>query len=327
MLHLLYARFFHKLMRDAGLVESDEPFTRLLTQGMVIAESFYREQDSGQKEYFNRNELDISYDDKGRIDGALLKADGKPVTVGRIEKMSKSKNNGVDPLEMIERYGADTMRLFSVSDTPPHQSLEWKEGGVEGMHRFLKRVWREVSTVDASFMQAELDPDSLTSEQKTLRRKTHETTGKVTDDIERRMTFNTAIASMMELFNEISRFDDRSESGKAVIFEACSALVRMLSPFVPHIAHELWNNLGYSSALIDEAWPEVDEDALTRDELELVVQVNGKRRASITVAASASKEDCEAAALADSAVQKHIQDLNVVKVIVVPGRLVNIVAK
>jgi len=255
-------------MRDAGLVESDEPFTRLLTQGMVIAESFYREQDSGQKEYFNRNELDISYDDKGRIDGALLKADGKPVTVGRIEKMSKSKNNGVDPLEMIERYGADTMRLFSVSDTPPHQSLEWKEGGVEGMHRFLKRVWREVSTVDASFMQAELDPDSLTSEQKTLRRKTHETTGKVTDDIERRMTFN-----------------------------------------------------------IDEAWPEVDEDALTRDELELVVQVNGKRRASITVAASASKEDCEAAALADSAVQKHIQDLNVVKVIVVPGRLVNIVAK
>jgi len=326
-LHLLYARFFHKLMRDAGLLVSDEPFTRLLTQGMVVAESFYREQENGQKEYFNRRELDISYDDKGRIDGAILKADGQPVDVGRIEKMSKSKNNGVDPLEMIERYGADTMRLFSVSDTPPQQSLEWKEGGVEGMHRFLKRVWREVSQVDASFMEVELHPESLNDEQKALRRKTHETTGKVTDDIERRMTFNTAIASMMELFNEIGRFEDRSDSGKAVMFEACSALVRMLSPFVPHIAHELWGNLGYSSALIDEAWPEVDEEALTRDELELVVQVNGKRRSSVTVSASASKADCEAAALADETVQKHVQDLNVVKVIVVPGRLVNIVAK
>ncbi|MFK7993508.1 MAG: leucine--tRNA ligase [Granulosicoccus sp.] len=326
-LHLLYARFFHKLMRDVGLVESDEPFKQLLTQGMVIAESFYREGDNGKKEYFNRRELEISNDDKGRIAGATLIADGLPVTVGRVEKMSKSKNNGVDPLEMIDRYGADTMRLFSMSDTPPHQSLEWKEGGVEGMHRFLKRVWRELSSVDPSYMHVPLNPSALSADQKALRRKTHETISKVTDDIERRMTFNTAIASMMELFNELSRFDDRSDDGKAVVFEASSALVRMLSPFVPHIAHELWTGLGYQSALIDEAWPEVDESALVRDEIEMVVQVNGKRRSFITVAADASKDDCEARAIADDGVQKHIEGLNVVKVIVVPERLVNIVAK
>lgn len=325
-LHLLYARFFHKLMRDAGLVVSDEPFTRLLTQGMVVAESFYRTEDNGKAEYFNRKELDIEYDDKGRIASAILKADGQPVTVGRIEKMSKSKNNGVDPLEMIDRYGADTMRLFSMSDTPPHQSLEWKEGGVEGMHRFLKRVWREISALDESFSSATLDIEALNSDQKALRRKTHETIAKVTDDIERRMTFNTAIASMMELFNEVTRFDDSSDAGKAVVFEASSALVRLLSPFVPHITHELWQHLGYSTALINEAWPATDEAALTRDELELVVQVNGKRRSSITVSSDASKEECEAAAKADASVQRFIDGLSVRKVIVVPGRLVNIVA-
>lgn len=326
-MHLLYARFFHKLMRDVGLVVSDEPFTRLLTQGMVVAESFYRQSESGKPEYYNRKELDIHYDDKGRIATANLISDGQPVTVGRVEKMSKSKNNGVDPLEMISRYGADTMRLFSMSDTPPHQSLEWKEGGVEGMHRFLKRVWREVSSLDVTYLSSAMDEAGLSSDQKALRRKTHETIAKVTDDIERRMTFNTAIASMMELFNGITKFDDQTDSGKAVKFEACSALVRLLSPFVPHITHELWTHLGYTTALINEAWPETDESALTRDELELVVQVNGKLRASITVPADASKDDCEAAARASADVQKHIEGLNVVKVIVVPGRLVNIVAK
>ena len=326
-LHLLYARFFHKLMRDAGLVVSDEPFTRLLTQGMVVAESFYREDDNGKKHYYNRSELNITNDDKGRIASATLIADSEPVTVGRVEKMSKSKNNGVDPLEMIEQYGADTMRLFSMSDTPPHQSLEWKEGGVEGMHRFLKRVWRELSGLDESYMQAELDADKLKAEQKSLRRKTHETIAKVTDDIERRMTFNTAIASMMELFNEITRFEDRSDAGKAVTFEAAGALVRLLSPFVPHVAHQLWSSLGYRSALINEAWPEVDEEALVRDEIQLVIQVNGKLRSSITMPANASKDDCEAAAKADESVQKYLEGVNIVKVIVVPGKLVNIVAK
>jgi len=326
-LHLLYARFFHKLMRDAGLLVSDEPFTRLLTQGMVIAESFYREDENGKAMYFNRKELDIRVDDKGRISGAVLISDGQPVTVGRIEKMSKSKNNGVDPLEMIDRYGADTMRLFSMSDTPPHQSLEWKEGGVEGMHRFLKRVWRRVNALDSSHAAVEMDVSALNAEQKALRRKTHETIAKVTDDIERRMTFNTAIASMMELFNDIVRFEDQSDSGKAVVYEACGALVRLLSPFVPHITHELWQAMGYTTALINEAWPETDEDALTRDELELVVQVNGKRRSSITVAAHASKDECEAAAIADENVVRHLDGLKLVKVIVVPGRLVNIVAR
>ena len=325
-MHLLYARFFHKLMRDVGLVSSDEPFTNLLTQGMVIAETFYRNDDSGKPVYYNAKELDLQYDDKGRINAATLKSDGKPVTVGRIEKMSKSKNNGVDPLEMIERYGADTMRLFSMSDSPPHQSLEWKEGGVEGMHRFLKRVWAAVNAVDSSFGDADIEQEALNADQKALRRKTHETIGKVSDDIERRFTFNTAIASMMELFNEVSKFEDSSEQGKAVVHEAYSALIRLLSPFTPHVTHELWAQLGYQTALINEAWPEVDDEALVRDSLNLVVQVNGKLRSNIEVPASASKEDCEAAALADANVQKHVTDKTVRKVIVVPGKLVNIVA-
>ncbi len=324
-LHLLYARFFHKLMRDVGLIKSDEPFTRLLTQGMVIAETFYRD-DDGKPEYFNARDLDLEYDDKGRISGATLKSDGKPVTVGRIEKMSKSKNNGVDPLEMIDRYGADTVRLFSMSDSPPHQSLEWKDGGVEGMNRFLRRVWREVSRLPAEASQHVFEQADLNDEQKSLRRKTHETIAKVTDDIERRYTFNTAIASMMELFNEASRFDDRSDSGFAVQHEAFSALVRLLSPFTPHIAHEMWSGLGYESALIDEAWPEVDEEALVRDTITLVIQVNGKRRAELAMSANASKEECEAAALAEENVVRNIEGKTVRKVIVVPGKLVNIVA-
>lgn len=325
-MHLLYARFFHKLMRDCGLVTSDEPFTKLLTQGMVVAETFTRKDETGKPVYHNAKELDLEYDDKGRISGATMKSDGQPVTVGRIEKMSKSKNNGVDPLEMIEQYGADTMRLFSMSDTPPHQSLEWKEGGVEGMHRFLKRVWREVSVIDKSFGDTAFEQEDLNGDQKALRRKTHETIAKVSDDIERRFTFNTAIASMMELFNDVAKFDDTSGQGKAVVHEAYSALVRLLSPFTPHITHELWEQLGYQTALINEAWPEVDEEALVRDSLKLVVQVNGKLRSSIEVSASASKEDCEAAALADENVKKFTDGNTVRKVIVVPGKLVNIVA-
>ncbi|PIE37990.1 MAG: leucine--tRNA ligase [Gammaproteobacteria bacterium] len=325
-LHLLYARFFFKLMRDAGLVDADEPFTRLLTQGMVVAESFYRESANGSKEYFNRNDIDLEFDDKGRIASATLRSDGQPVTVGRAEKMSKSKNNGVDPLEMIGRYGADTVRLFSMSDTPPSQSLEWKEGGVEGMHRFIKRVWREVMSLPEGGVDVDIEPDELDEARKALRLKTHQTIAKVTDDIERRLTFNTAIASMMELFNEISRFEDDSAQGAAVKHEACSALVRMLSPFTPHVAHKLWHHLGYTSLLMDEAWPEVDEEALVQDEIELVVQVNGKLRGSVRVASDADRDACEAAAKADNNVQRHLEGLTVRKIIVVPGRLVNIVA-
>lgn len=325
-LHLLYARFFHKLMRDVGLVESDEPFTRLLTQGMVVAETFSREREDGSLAYFTRDELELTRDDKGRIDGATLLADGKPVSVGRVEKMSKSKSNGVDPLSMIERYGADTVRLFSVSDSPPHQSLEWKEGGVEGMHRFLKRLWRAGDALGEAGRQLDIDTLELDELQGAVRRKTHETIGKVTDDIERRLTFNTAIASMMELFNELSRFEDESDAGVAVKHEGFTVLLRLLSPFVPHVTHELWKRIGYASALIDEAWPEVDEAALARRTLTLAVQVNGKRRAEVQVAADASREDCDAAARQADGVERHLDGLTVRKVIVVPGKLVNLVA-
>ena len=326
-LHLLYARFFHKLMRDVGLVDSDEPFTRLLTQGMVVAETFSREGEGGKPEYYSRGELELERDDKGRISAATLVADGQPVSVGRIEKMSKSKSNGVDPLSMIERYGADTVRLFSMSDSPPHQSLEWKEGGVEGMHRFLRKLWRTGTDIAAEGGGDDaLDAGALDDGQRALRRKTHETIAKVTDDIERRLTFNTAIASMMELYNELSRFDDDSAAGRAVRREAFETLLGLLAPFVPHVADASWRALGHEAALVDAPWPALDEAALARDSLTLAVQVNGKRRDEIEVAADASKDDCEAAARASEGVARHLEGLTVRKVIVVPGRLVNIVA-
>ena len=333
-LHLLYARFFHKLMRDAGLVSSDEPFTRLMTQGMVVAETFYRDDGAeaagrAPRRYFSRPELDIVHDDRGRIASATLLADGEPVTVGRVEKMSKSKGNGVDPLTMVERYGADTVRLFAMSDSPPVQSLEWKEGGVEGMHRFLKRLWRALEATGPS--DGDADPDPAPSEAATdLRRKVHETIAKVSDDVERRHTFNTAIASMMELFNAMARFEPADGAAgaadRAVSREAASALVRLLAPFVPHVAHALWRRLGNASDVADAAWPEVDEAALARATITLAVQVNGKRRAEITVPSDASKDDCEAAARADADVVRHVGDATIRKVIVVPGRLVNVVA-
>lgn len=325
-LHLLYARFFHKLMRDLGLVTSDEPFDNLLTQGMVVAETFYRDDDKGQKVWYSPNEVDVKTDDKGRIASADLVADGKPVQVGRIEKMSKSKNNGVDPQEMINRYGADTVRLFSMSDTPPHQSLEWKEGGVEGMHRFLKRLWRGVLESEIIEASATLDVSQLDKAQKALRRKTHETIRKVSDDIGRRNTFNTAIAAIMELFNEVNRFTDASDKGRAVAREAFESIVLMLSPITPHITEQLWRELGHESALIDQPWPDHDDAALVRDEIELAVQVNGKLRGQIVVAADADKAACESLATGDENVQRHLDGLTVRRVIVVPGRLVNIVA-
>jgi len=330
-LHLLYARFFYKLMRDAGLVDEGEPFTRLLTQGMVVAETFYREKD-GQKTWFGPSDVDLEMDDRGKISGATLKADGKPVTVGRIEKMSKSKNNGIDPQEMIDRYGADTVRLFSMSDSPPHQSLEWKEGGVEGMHRFLKRLWRLVSESISTSNNSKIDYTSvdfsaleLSDAQRDLRRKTHETVAKVSDDIGRRFTFNTAIAAIMELFNETSRFKDDSDNGTAVRLEALGNIVLLLSPISPHITQEMWKHMGRSGLLMNEPWPEADSSALKRDALELIVQVNGKLRSRVTVAADLDKEGIEKTALSDENVQRHTEGKSVRKVIVVPGKLVNIV--
>ncbi|MFZ5580766.1 MAG: leucine--tRNA ligase, partial [Pseudomonadota bacterium] len=324
-LHLLYARFFHKLMRDEGLVEGNEPFARLLTQGMVVADTYYREDAIGKKTWYNPAEVETELDDKGRIVGAKLIEDSQPVVVGGTEKMSKSKNNGVDPQAMIDRYGADTVRLFMMFAAPPEQMLEWSDSGVEGAHRFLRRLWRMVNEHVAQGAPAALDKDALSDAQKAARRKLHETIQKITDDIGRRQTFNTAIAAVMELLNEIGKLDD-SDASRAVRQEALEATVLMLSPIVPHIAETLWNALGHEGMAATASWPVVDESALVRDAITLAVQVNGKLRGAIDVPVDASREAIEQAALADEKVQHFIAGLNVKKVIVVPGRLINLVA-
>jgi leucyl-tRNA synthetase len=280
-LHLLYARFYHKLLRDEGLVNSDEPFTRLLTQGMVLK------------------------------DGA---------------KMSKSKGNTVDPQALIDRYGADTVRLFSMFAAPPEQSLEWSDSGVEGANRFLKRLWKLVAGHVAAGPAPALDAAALDEAQKAARRKTHETIAKVGDDYGRRQTFNTAIAAVMELCNELAKLDADAPQSRAVLDEALRAVVLMLCPIVPHASHSLWQALGGTGEVIDAPWPEVDEAALTRDSIELVVQVNGKVRAKMSLPADADREAAEAAALAQDNVQRFLEGVTVRKVIVVPGKLVNIVA-
>ncbi|MCC5856761.1 MAG: leucine--tRNA ligase [Ectothiorhodospiraceae bacterium] len=281
-LHLLYARFYHKAMRDQGLVSSDEPFHNLLTQGMVLK------------------------------DGA---------------KMSKSKGNTVDPQSLVERYGADTVRLFTMFAAPPDQSLEWSDSGVEGGYRFLKRLWHLVrSHVDRGPAPV-LDAGALTPVQKEVRRKVHETIRKASDDVGRRYTFNTAIAAVMELVNALYKADeDQSHQGRAVMQEGLESAVLILAPIVPHITHTLWHALGHAQAVVDAAWPEVDEDALVQDSLKLVVQVNGKLRGHIQVPADAAKDAIESEALAEPNVQRFIDGKTVRKVIVVPGRLVNVVA-
>ena len=325
-LHLHYSRFFHKLMRDFGLVDSDEPFKQLLTQGMVIADTYYRINAKGGRDWFNPLDVDVETDDKGRAIKAVLKSDGLPVEIGGTEKMSKSKNNGVDPQSMIDRFGADTVRLFMMFAAPPEQSLEWSDSGVEGAHRFVKRVWRLVHEHVAAGTPGALDVTALNDDQKALRRKTHETIAKCSDDIGRRTTFNTAIAAVMELVNAISRFEDTSEQGLAVSREAVEACVLLLSPIIPHASHSLWATLGHDEAVIDASWPAADAEAMKKDSIELVVQVNGKLRARLSFAADADRDAIEAAALADANVTKHTDGKTVRKVIVVPGKLVNIVA-
>ncbi len=324
-LHLLYSRFFHKLMRDMGLVNSDEPFERLLTQGMVLAETYYREDDNGGQSWFSPQEVAVKRDDKGNLVDATLISDGQPVIFGGITKMSKSKNNGIDPQVMIDRFGADTVRLFMMFAAPPEQSLEWSDSGVEGAHRYLKRLWKLVfDHVSRGEVEA-LDSASLNEKQREVRRKTHETINKVSDDIERRQTFNTVIAAVMELSNTVSRFIDASPQGRAVVQEALETAVQLLSPIVPHVAHQLWQDLGHDSELLDSAWPKADQSALVRSSIEIVVQVNGKLRSKIQVAADADRDLIQHAALADENVQRFTQDATIRKVIVVPGKLVNIV--
>lgn len=326
-LHLLYARFFTKLMRDEGLVNVDEPFERLLTQGMVVCETYYRENEKGGKDWINPADVDVQTDEKGRPVAATLKADGLPVIISGVEKMSKSKNNGVDPQELIEAYGADTARLFMMFAAPPEQSLEWSDSGVEGAHRFLRRLWRTVfeyrkqGEAVAAFSGSQ---DALSKELKELRHKLHSTIAKVSDDYGRRQQFNTAIAAVMELLNQFDKTDTSSEQGRAVAQEVLEAAVRLLWPIVPHICEALWAELN-TAKLWEAAWPQVDEAALVKSEIEIMVQVNGKLRDKITIAADAPKDALEAAALATAGAQKFMEGKAPKKVIVVPGRLVNIV--
>ena len=326
-LHLLYFRFYHKLMRDAGLVQANEPATNLLCQGMVIAETFYRDNADGSKDWINPADVEIERDDKARVIGARSKTDGEPVKIGGTEKMSKSKNNGIDPQAMVDKYGADTVRLFSMFAAPPEQSLEWSEAGVEGMARFLRRFWREVTTHASQPDHPLVDPAKLDAGQKTLRRQLHETIQKVSDDFGRRHSFNTAIAALMELLNALNKFSDQSEQGRAVRHEALETMVLLLNPVVPHVSHTLWQVLGHPpSVLEDQPWPQTDSAALVRDSLTLAVQVNGKLRGTVEVAANASKEEAEALARAHPQGVAFLEGQTVRKVIVVPGKIVNIVA-
>lgn len=326
-LHLLYARFFTKLMRDEGLVNVDEPFERLLTQGMVVCETYYRENANGSKDWINPADVELTFDDKGRPVSAVLKADGLPVVISGTEKMSKSKNNGVDPQELINAYGADTARLFMMFAAPPEQSLEWSDSGVEGAHRFLRRLWRTVYEYlkqGGAVKAFAGSQDGLTKELKDLRHKLHTTTAKVSDDYGRRQQFNTAIAAVMELLNQYDKTDTGSEQGRAVAQEVLETAVRLLWPIVPHICETLWSELN-GAKLWEAGWPTVDEAALVKSEIEVMVQVNGKLRGKITVAADASKADLEAAALANEGAVKFMEGKPAKKIIVVPGRLVNIV--
>jgi len=324
-LHLMYFRFYHKLMRDAGLVRSDEPATRLLCQGMVVADTYYREDADGKVHWVNPADVEVTRDAKGKPVGALLRSDGEAVAFGGVEKMSKSKNNGVDPHHLVERYGADTVRLFSVSDSPPHQSLEWSDSGVEGASRFLRRIWAQVTAhVDEGPCES-LDSTALDDRQKEMRRLVHDTIAKVSDDISRRYTFNTAIAAVMELTNHLSRFDSSEAQARAVVREAWLAIVRLLAPITPHICEVLWAELGGAGRLYRAGWPQADESARERQQVTLVVQINGKLRARLELEPGAAQERALEQALTMENVQRHLEGKTVRKVIHVPDRLLNIV--
>ena len=326
-LHLLYSRFWSKVMRDLGLMTLDEPFTNLLTQGMVLNEIFYRKSDSGRMTYFNPTEVNIQYDEQGKRCGAILQADNQPVESGGIGTMSKSKNNGVDPQKLVEEYGADTARLFMMFASPPTQTLEWADAGIDGAYRFLKRLWKQVYThlqhgmvkIDLSLHQA------LTTELKSLRCQLHQTIAKVSDDLDRRHTFNTAIAAVMELMNGLAKSQGNDPASRNLMQEALENIVLLLSPIVPHICHELWRELKPGTELFDQPWPQADNAAMVQDEIKLIVQVNGKLRGEINVAKDARKDAIEHAALTNEQVLKFIEGQAVKKIIVVPGRLVNIV--
>jgi leucyl-tRNA synthetase len=320
-LHLLYARFWTKVMRDMGLIPIDEPFKNLLTQGMVLNHIYSRRTDKGGIAYFAPEEVEVRVDGEGRVTGAVLRSDGKPVDYGGIGTMSKSKRNGVDPQEIVDKYGADTARLYVMFASPPTDTILWSDASVEGSFRFLKRLWKLVH----DHAQAGVAAGELPKALKDLRYKLHRTIEKVADDYGRRLQFNTAIAAVMELLNALSDAKDDSPAARAVAQEVLEGAVLLLSPIVPHAATKLWEALRPGTRLIDQPWPAVDAGALVQETVELVLQVNGKLRGHITVSATAPKDEIEKIALASDAAKKFMEGKPAKKVVVVPGRLVNVV--
>ncbi|HET7595923.1 MAG TPA: leucine--tRNA ligase [Burkholderiales bacterium] len=327
-LHLLYSRFWTKVMRDLGLVRIDEPFTRLLTQGMVLNEIFFRKSESGRISYFNPADVEVSVDEKGARSAATLRSDGEPVESGGIGTMSKSKNNGVDPQELIDHYGADIARFFMMFTSPPEQTLEWSDSGVEGAARFMRRLWNFAcdsaqATAGSSGRPAAGLPAALAA----ARRELHAALRQAGYDIERHQ-FNTVASAAMKMLNALeaaAKVDAPPEAAHPVLREGLSALLRLLSPITPHVAHHLWRELGFGEDILTAAWPEADPAALIEDEIDLVVQVNGKRRADVRVPREADRATIEKLVLEHANVQKFVGDQAVKKVIVVPGRLVNVV--
>ena len=320
-LHLLYARFFTKLMRDEGLVKVSEPFKRLLTQGMVLAETWYREPEPSKKIWFNKTEVEPILDDKGRITGGTLIADGQPVQYGGMEKMSKSRNNGVDPEALVKKYGADTARLYTMFTAPPESTLEWSESGVEGAHKYLKRLWAYAHDHRDQLDPAPVEHSALDSKHKTLRHAIHEQLRSAQFDYERNQ-YNTVVSSAMKILNTLGEV---APEEKRLRSEGLRILLLILAPITPHIAAALWDELGYAGNILDTAIPEPDSQALTRDTITLVVQINGKRRAEIEIAAGMSDDDIIATALAHPDVQRHSEGKTPKKSIVVRGKLVNLV--
>lgn len=331
-LHLLYARFWTKVMRDMGLVSFDEPFTRLLTQGMVLNHIYSRRNERGGTEYFAPSEVENVYDEQGNIISAKLKADGSPVQYEGIGTMSKSKNNGVDPQAIIDQHGADTARLFIMFASPPEQTLEWSNTGIDGAHRFLRRLWlfahKHQQAIQAGIGQDITQLNDLPTKAKDLRREIHALLKQADYDYQR-IQYNTVVSGCMKMLNtlEDAKLDD-SEAAHATLAECTSILLRILYPVVPHICWTLWNELGYAEqfgTILDVQWPTVDEQALVADEIKLTLQVNGRVRGHITVANGADKESIEATASAHEAVHRHLEGRPAKRIIIVPGRLVNVV--
>jgi len=326
-LHLLYSRFWTKVMRDLGLVGFDEPFSRLLTQGMVLNEIFFRKPESGRITYYNPADVELKFDDKGNRTGAVLKADGESVESGGIGTMSKSKNNGVDPQHLIEQYGADTARFFMMFASPPEQTLEWSDSGVDGSYRFLKRLWAYAAAHGDMLKSAPLLQETPEKSVAAIRREIHLILKQANYDFQK-FQFNTVASAAMKMLNALERADKAAPAYPALARESLSILLRLLSPITPHVCHHLWRELGFEGGhgdILHAPWPEPLEAALAQDEVELVLQVNGKLRGAVKVPSGAAKEQIEAAALASETALKYLEGKPAKKVVVVPGRLVNIV--